>query len=252
MWSWIIISQKKIIDNKMNLEDIRKYEKKIYSQYGEDGIIEYIFSQIGFTNKISVEIGVSSDIHVCNSINLVKNHEFFGFFIDKDKNFSLESQIFFKEKNVKLINAFITQNNANNIFLDNNIPDNIDFLSLDIDGNDFYILKAMNTIKFRVMVIEYNAYLGRDLSIVIKYDENFTIDPTSRYYGASILAFAKLTKELGYFLIGSVSEGANLFFVSNEFKDKFKELTIEECWMKPVLFEQRHLELLKKNEFVII
>jgi len=131
-------------------------------------------------------------------------------------------------KPVKIVNHFITKENINKIFEENDMTGEIDLLSIDIDGNDYWIWKAINVVKPRVVVIEYNSAFGNK-SITIKYDSNFRRSikhKTSLYFGASLSALTKLAKEKGYILVGRCSEGVNAFFVRKDVvKRKFKEIS---------------------------
>lgn len=225
---WLIQNAEDVKDQK---ENIRRHEFKIYSQTGEDGIINYIFKKIGAKNKKFVEIGIE-DGRECNTANLSLNFCWSGLLIEGNKTYAKKAQQYYKNKPVKVVNAFVTKENINNILKENNMKGEIDLLSIDIDGNDYWIWKEINEVKPRVVVVEYNDILGKE-PITVKYDSNFERlrkHSSGFYYGASLSALANLAKSKGYILIGCNSFSFNAFFIKkNEAKKYFYHLSPEEA-----------------------
>ncbi|MHA1491977.1 MAG: hypothetical protein ACTSRI_20275 [Promethearchaeota archaeon] len=194
--------------------NINIYENKIFSQNGEDGIIEAIFNQIGTINKYFVEFGVQNGTE-CNTRYLYERKGWKGLMMDCSNN---------KQKMIK--NEFITAENINDLFLKYKVPKNFDLLSIDIDGNDYWVWKSITNYYPRVVIIEYNACVPVELSKVVEYDPEFKWDFTD-YFGASILALFNMGKSKGYTLIGCESMGINAFFVLNDLVEgnfKIKEI----------------------------
>ena len=187
--------------------NINKYEKKISSQNGEDGIIEVIFKNIKYTNRKCVEFGFHPK--QANSLELMKKN-WSNLFIDIDiDNVSLFNELYKnKYPNSKAIQAEVTIDNINNILEEYDYDKEIDFLSIDIDSADYYIWDTI-ICNPRVVCIEYNSSLGPDESIVQPI-EHIRKDRKKDYWGASYKAFVKLAKKKGYNLVASVS-GVNLF-----------------------------------------
>ena len=223
---------KKIKLNNSNNFDISKFGMKIYSQNEEDGIILYILKHIGVKTKKFVEIGVENGTE-CNTTNLLKNFNWKGIQIEGNKNLYNDAKIQLKKilgkkiNNLKLLNSFITKENVNNIIKKNlgsniNFKKEIDLLSIDIDGNDFWIWKSIKCIKPRLVIIEYNSFFGPYKSYVIKYDPKFSWDHINNkaYYGASLKALEKLGKQKNYRLVGVDNNGVNAFFVRNDLAKK--------------------------------
>ena len=216
------------------------HELSIFSQNGEDGILLYIFSIIGTTSKTFIEFGVE-DGKECNTANLSINHNWKGLLIDgSDKNVT-EGLKFYasccgdKKQNVIFAKHFVTAENINGIFLENGFYGEIDLLSIDLDGNDYYIWKAIDTVRPRVVVIEYNASFGVDRKATIDYDPNFVWNSTSYpelfYTGASLSLLERLATEKGYYLIGCDSCGINAFFVREDVgKNKLAKVTVKEAF----------------------
>jgi hypothetical protein len=207
--------------------NINQYEKRVFSQNGEDGVIEHIFNNIGLTNKIFVEFGFHMDQN--NSRNLIENNGFTGLFIDSNipKNYSNKTV-----NNIHYHEDWITKNNINQI-ISKYYKGNIDFLSIDVDGIDLYLLDTINVVNPRVICIEYCASIGNELSVTVKYRDNFNRHkehPSGFYCNGSLQANINVMKKKGYKFVGSV-QGLNAFFVRNDCNlNNLKELTCVEGW----------------------
>ena len=218
---------KPILLNKKNNFNINRFEIKIYSQNTEDGIILYILKHIGVKTKKFVEIGIENG-NECNTTNLLKNFDWSGVQIEGNKNFYQQAKVSMREilgkkiKNLELLNVFVTKKNINQILKRKNIDKEVDLLSIDIDGNDFWIWKEINIIKPRIVIIEYNSFFGPNKSATIKYDPNFNWDHKNNrsYYGASLKALENLGKKKKYSLIGVDQNGVNAFFIRNDIAKK--------------------------------
>lgn len=214
-------------------------EFRVYSQNGEDGLLLYIFSKIGTTNRRFVEFGIGGGIE-CNTANLSINHGWNGLLIDGDKNNVRRAKYYYhsrpeiKPSQVRIVQSFVTAKNINRLLSDNGIKGEIDLLSIDIDGNDYWVWKAIDDVRPRVVVIEYNASLCPDTSLTIKYDPQFSVPkkyPRFWYHGASLAALAKLGNSKGYVLVGADSTGTNAFFVLRELAyGKLRAVSVEEVF----------------------
>ncbi|MCI0764730.1 hypothetical protein [Bacillus sp. TL12] len=210
---------------------INSYEKKFYSQNGEDGIIEEVFQRIGTTNKFFVEFGVY-DGSQCNSAYLVLSKQWSGVWIEGNEIAYENLCINFSNcPNVRTAHKFITKANITRIFNDMNVPLEFDLLSIDIDGNDYWVWRALSEYKPRLVVIEYNAHFPPPQKMVIMYNPKFHWDGTS-YFGASLTSLYELGGKLGYSLLGTDKNGVNAFFLRKDLVDisKFEELTPESAY----------------------
>ena len=204
------------------IRDLNNFESTVYSQSGEDGILEAIFSRVGICNKFFVEFGVG-DGHECNTRILREKQHWTGLLMDgRGLKPSLVKQ------------EFITAENINGLFKKYNVPDEFDLLSIDLDGNDYWVWKALsNQYSPRVVVIEYNASIPPAISRTIEYDAHFKWDGTD-YFGASLLALVKLGSVKGYTLVGCNNFGVNAFFVRNDLmEDNFEIRDIQELYRPP-------------------
>jgi hypothetical protein len=186
--------------------DLSLYEKQLISQQGEDGIIEKIFEVIGATSKYYVDFG-ASDGHVCSNTKYLR--EYYGW-----QGLQMDGR--HEDLSINLFKEYVTAENIIPLLNIYNVPKEFDFLSLDIDYNDFYVWKKLSE-KFhpRVVCIEYNCVFGPDQDKVIIYDANSSWDCTD-YYGASMLAMFRLGQYLGYSLVYQESNAINLFFIRND------------------------------------
>mgnify|MGYP003630661576 CR=1 FL=1 len=193
----------RIPSDKINLGT---FENQKYSQFKEDGITEKIFEVIGTTNKFYLDFGGTEDTN--NSEVLHKEHGFKGVLWNGgDINCPY----------TKVHKEFVTAENIVDLMKKYEIPDEFDFLSIDIDGNDWYVWKALceSGKKPRVIVIEYNATFPPPQDKIIIYNATHEYDLTI-YQGASIQSMYNLGRHLGYSLVATESEGYNLFFVRDD------------------------------------
>ena len=215
---------------------------RVFSQNDEDGILLYIFSLIGTTNKTSVEICAGDGIQ-CNSANLIINHGWTGLLFDGNKKNIHRGKHFYNNCQdtftwpPQLVHAWITAENVNQLIEQNGVSGEIDLLSLDMDGVDYWIWKTIECINPRIVILEYQDIWGPDNSVTIPYDPNFVAKYGKYgpdYCGASLLAFVKLGKEKGYRLIGVNRLGFNAFFMRNDIKnDLLPEIPISGCFNHP-------------------
>ncbi len=187
----------RLFRHKYSPNDLLPYEKKVYSQNGEDGVIEEIFKRIGTGSKFAVEFGVESGDE-CNT-RLLAERGWRVLQMDGDGGPSIEKE-------------YITAENVNEVFKKHHVPYDLDLLSIDIDSNDFWVWKALDGYRPRVVIIEYNAHFAPCDSCAVRYDPALTWDG-SRYFGASLLALYRLGQKKGYDLIYCEHTGVNAFFV---------------------------------------
>lgn len=198
------------------------YGHKCYSQNDEDGIIQEIFRRIGTTNRIFVEFGVGEGLEN-NSLFLLKQG-WKGLWIDGSPQNAAaintgfadpiaRNQLCFKE-------SFITKDNINEL-IGGYFTGEIDMLSVDIDGNDYYVWQAIDVVSPRLLVIEYNAKFLPPVKWSIAYDPEYVWDG-SDHQGASLAALDEVSREKGYTLVGCNLTGTNAFFVRKDLvADKF-------------------------------
>ena len=202
-----------------------------------------------------IEIGF--DFFENNSLNLFKKSNK-GLMIDGsfEKCFLLKYiiKIFYPFKNIKVVNSLVYKENINNLINTHFLNDEIDLLSIDVDGIDYYLLEKIN-IKPKLICIEYNHWFGSEQSVTIPYDKNF-IWNRDYYSGASLLALTKLAKIKNYHLIATDSSCTNAFFIHNDYKYKFEILDPVINFKKPIKYSKNDYflasEFLKTKEIINI
>jgi len=218
----------------------RSKEFKYNSQNGEDGILSFLFSQIGTTNKYAVEFGMGMGDQ-CNACHLILEKNWHGLLMDGGDKELTQARDFFTRagkynEKVKIEKHLITCDNINPILTQYKVPKEIDLLSIDIDGNDYWIWKEIKNISPRVVIIEFNASFGPNRSVTIPYEPDFNVreeHPFGIYHGASIKALTKLAHEKGYYLLCSDTRGVNIVFLRNDLgKDKFSPLAAEKAFYR--------------------
>lgn len=196
--------------------NLAEFEKKTFSQNGEDGVLKAIFDMVGETNRYYVEFGAGNGDE-CNTRHLREYFNWSGLLMDAGR----------ENQNINLHREFITSQNINFLFQKYSVPKEFDLLSIDIDFNDWHIWHALDiSYRPRVVVIEYNGSHPPDQDRVVRYDPNELWDGTD-YYGASILALFRLGSHKGYSLVYAESKGVNLFFIRNDIIDECKAKGIQ-------------------------
>ena len=208
-------------ENKRKFDDpshLDRFGYKVYSQNDEDGIIQEIFTRIGTTNKIFVEFGVQDGLE--SNCHFLLFNGWQGLWIDGDENNFKRLQEYFSkpllDKQLTALNAFITIDNINKLIGEyGRINGEIDLLSIDIDGNDYWIWEKLTCIQPRVVIIEYNAKFPPPCEWVMEYDPKHIWNGSDNH-GASLKSLELLGRQLGYSLVGTNVNGVNAFFVKKE------------------------------------
>jgi len=193
--------------------NLAKYQKNIFSQNGEDGVIEEILNRLGKnSDKSSCEFGAWDGIHLSNCYNLILSKSFKGLFIEGDKKKFIDLKKNLETKNTILVNKYVTfegQNSLDRILEANNFNIDFDLLSIDIDGNDYHIFESLKKFKPKIIVIEFNPTIPNDVEFIQEKNDKIN-------QGSSALSILKLAKKKNYSLICATH--CNLFFVEETFK----------------------------------
>ena len=226
--------------NSLNIQD---YEFKVFSQCGDDGIIQYLINKIPINNKTFIEFGVEN-YNESNTRFLLQNNNWSGLIIDgSDENIKyIKKNDLYWMHDLKAVSAFITKDNINDLIKNADIEGEIGILSVDIDGNDYWVWDAIDCVEPQIVIVEYNSLFGDEAKITVPYDENFRRNDkhySNLYFGASISAINILADKKGYFLVGSNTVGNNLFFVKKEYISDIKVLTPKEAYVKSKFRESR-------------
>jgi hypothetical protein len=217
-------------------------EARAYSQNGEDGAIAWLLSEIGAAHRTFVEFGIE-DGRECNTANLGRTFGWTGLMMEADTACAARARLFYERfPNVSIVRTTVTPDNIDDLLREHG-PGEVDVLSVDIDGNDLWVWRAITAIEPRLVVIEYNASFGERRSVTVPYTTGFDryrAHPSGFYHGASLAALAKVGDEKGYALVGCDSRGANAFFVRRELlTERVVEVEAEAAFVP--LWERAHI-----------
>jgi len=199
---------------------INSHEFKVFSQWGEDGIIQYLVNSVEVKNKNFIEFGVE-DFSEANCKFLLMKDNWSGFVIDGSEeniNRLRQTNLYWKHQ-IDAIPAFITSENVNDVLMKSGFDSDIGILSIDIDGNDYHVLEAIKCVKPRILICEFNAVFGPTRRISIPYSPEFQRTKahySNLYFGASLSAITSLADSKGYSLVGINSSAVNAFFVRTD------------------------------------
>ncbi|HEY3727650.1 MAG TPA: hypothetical protein VGL51_10780 [Solirubrobacteraceae bacterium] len=194
--------------------DLTPYELKVFSQNGEDGVLDEILRRVGLERRLFVEFGAGTGAEgVCVYLADVAGWK--GRLIEADPTqFELLAPKYSMSSRVTAACAAITPENVESVFERLDVPETFDVLSIDIDGHDYWVWRAIEHYRPRVVVVEYNAHLGTEpLTMPLEVERAW--DGTD-YFGASITALRGLASEKGYELVHCDLSGVNAFFVRGE------------------------------------
>lgn len=226
--------------------DIRGAEFRVFSQWGEDGILQHLLRHVPISKKVFVEFGVENYTE-CNTRFLLVNGNWAGLVIDgspENIDFIRQDEIYWRF-NLKAAYAFITRENINELILQNGITGEIGLLSIDIDGNDYWVWEAIDVVAPSIVVVEYNSRFGPERAVTVPYDPKFvrnTAHYSNIYYGASLAALCSLASRKGYSFVGCNMSGVNAFFVRKDLRPpSLPELTAADGFV-PLKFRESRTE----------
>ena len=252
----------KILSNQIKNKDFEinsliDVEYSIFSQFGDDGIIQWLIQNLDLPNKTFIEFGVE-DYGESNTRFLMMNDNWSGFVMDgSESNIkNLKSSYYYWKYKLDAKAVFINKENINNLIEEQEFDKDLGLLHIDLDGNDYYIWDAISVIEPIIVIVEYNSIFGKDRPISTKYNANF-IRSSSHYsnllFGTSIKSLYELAERKGYSFIGCNEGGNNAYFVRNDkLNDVVKPTTLEEGYteskFRESLDENGNLSYLEKDK----
>ena len=225
-------------------KNLTESEFKVFSQWGDDGIIQYLIQNIAIENKLFIEFGVENYTEA-NTRFLLMNNNWSGLVMDGSEhniNFIKNDEISWRF-DLKAKSAFITAENINDLILSEHISGNIGLLHIDIDGNDYWVWKSIHVVDPDIVIVEYNSAFGSERAITIPYEANFLRTKahySNLYYGTSLTSLCDLAEEKGYFFIGCNSAGNNAYFVRKTKIGLLKPLSVKEGFVEAKFRESRN------------
>lgn len=234
------------------IRHIQDAEFKVFSQWGDDGIIQYLVSHLDLSNDLFIEFGVE-DYRESNTRFLLMNNNWRGLVFDGSsahiENIK-KSQLHWKY-DLTAKHAFITAENINSLILNAGFSGEIGLLHIDIDGNDYWVWKALNVVQPVIVIVEYNSVFGRDRCVTVPYREDFVRSKahySHLYAGVSLASLCDLALEKGYSFVGSNSAGNNAYFIKKGYEKDLPVLKAEEGYVLSKFRESRN----KKGELTYI
>jgi hypothetical protein len=210
----------RLVRTRGNFRRLEWSGKKFFSQSDEDGIIAEIFRRIGTTNRVFVEFG--AELGTENNTRYLFEIGWTGLWIEGYPDHARSIKSTFKEQiktgELKFIDRYVTRDNINDLIAGSGLAGEIDFLSVDIDSNDYHVFEAIDVIRPRVVCLEHNHSYPPPQDWVMPHDENYRWDPASGVadFGASLAAMSRLARMKGYELVGCGLYSANGFYVRGD------------------------------------
>ena len=226
-----------------SVTDIGDAEFGVFSQWGEDGIIQFLTQRVPIENDVFIEFGVQ-DYRESNTRFLLVKDNWRGLIIDADEGhhaFLRDSGLDWRHQ-IDAVTAFIDRDNINQLILNAGLKGDIGLLSVDLDGNDYWVLDAINAVSPRILIVEYNSLFGPEAAITVPYDPHFErgrAHHSNLYWGASLTALARLADRKGYALVGSSAAGSNAFFVRRDVLGDLPETSVGEAYVRSRFRESR-------------
>lgn len=220
------------------LAALQDAEFKVFSQFGEDGILQYLVREAGITRDETtfVEFGVQN-YGESNTRFLLMNDHWRGLIIDGSREYMnfVRGQDLYWRHDITAVDAWIDRDNIDQLIGDAGFRGNIGLLSVDIDGNDYWVWERITVVNPVIVVVEWNSVFGQQHAISVPYDPAFQREKahySNLFWGASIAAFAHLAERKGYALLGSNTVGNNLFFVRRDRLGRLQPQTPAEAYVE--------------------
>jgi hypothetical protein len=222
---------------------LRAAEFTVFSQFGEDGILQFLVQRVPIEQEVFVEFGVE-DYHESNTRFLLVHDNWRGLIIDGGRTHQefLRATGLGWRHHIDAVTAFIDRDNINTLIRAAAIEGDIGLLSVDIDGNDYWVLEAIDVVSPRILITEYNSVFGSEAAITVPYKADFVrgdAHPSWLYWGASLPALTHLANAKGYALVGGNRAGNNAFFVRRDVLGDIPEVEAAEAWAPSRFRESR-------------
>jgi hypothetical protein len=223
-------------------------EFKVFSQFGDDGIIQYVISRLNLPvgERRFIEFGVEN-YRESNTRFLMLNDNWTGLVMDGSEQHvsSIRSEPLYWRHDLTALPRFITRDNINSIIEDAGFAGRLGILSIDVDGNDYWIWEAITVAEPAVVIVEFNGIFGSREAVTIPYQADFIrqeVHYSFLYWGTSLKALCFLASQKGYAWIGSNNAGSNAYFVRSEYVDGFSQPSLPEDFVPAKFREARDRE----------
>ncbi len=228
------------------VESFEKSEFKVFSQFGDDGIIQFLTRKIQDIPKVFIEFGVEN-YRESNTRFLLKYDNWKGLIIDGSEeniNFIKKEELYWQH-DLTALASFVTAENINSLLETSGFTGEIGLLSIDVDGNDYWILNALTVIKPVIIIVEYNSLFGQHRPITIPYNSNFIRSKfhySHLYFGTSLSSLYDLSLQKGYSFLGCNKAGNNAYFVLNSHVGTLQVKSLNEGFVEAKFRESRAID----------
>ncbi len=229
---------------KRQIGSLSEVEFRIFSQFGDDGIVQWLSKHITFANRTFIEFGVE-DYRESTTRFLMMHDNWSGFVMDgsTDHVSAIGRSEYFWRHELIAQAAFVDRENINELLSSCPFNPEIGILHIDLDGNDYWIWNEINVVSPSVVILEYNSVFGIDRAITVPYDRTFSrtrAHHSNLYFGASLRALHQLSEKKGYAFIGCNSAGNNAYFVRRDrLNDVVREIPLQQGFVVSKFRESR-------------
>ncbi|HSI62720.1 MAG TPA: hypothetical protein VLE43_06365 [Candidatus Saccharimonadia bacterium] len=218
-------------------------EFQVFSQWGEDGILQHLIHHLKVPHQSFVEFGVETYTEASTRF-LVQKDNWRGLVLDgSEENVArIRQDNLYWRHDLTAVASFITPENINQLIRDAGFAGDLGILSVDVDGMDYWIWKAIDSVNPWIVIVEYNSVFGPDAAVTIPPDASFQRSKahfSNVFYGASLAALEHLALEKGYVLVGTNSAGNNAFFLRKDIAGPFLARTAKEAFVEAKFREAR-------------
>jgi hypothetical protein len=227
----------------LGADQLDRAEFRVFSQFGEDGILQFLVQRVRVENRVFVEIGVE-DYSESNTRFLLVHDAWRGVIVDSGnahRRFLDDSRLAWRNT-VDAVTAFVDRDNVDEILRAAGVEGEIGLLSIDIDGNDYWVLDAIHRVRPTILVVEYNSAFGSERAVTVPYEPTFARAEkhySHLYWGASLAALARAADARGLALVGGNRAGNNAFFVARDRLGEIPERSVSDCWQPAQFRESR-------------
>lgn len=223
--------------------ELRDAEFRVFSQWGDDGIIQYLIHNVRVENDAFIEFGVE-DYTEANTRFLLLNDNWRGLIIDASaENIArVRRDDLHWRHDLEAICEFVSRENINPLISGAGFNGLIGLLSIDVDGNDYWIWEAIDVVDAAIVVVEYNSVFGPSKALSVPYDPAFqrtNAHYSNLFWGCSLRALCLLAERKGYVFVGSNTNGNNAYFVKRELAGGLLIKTPEEGYVRSRFRESR-------------
>jgi hypothetical protein len=227
-------------------DQISDAEFKVYSQFGDDGIIQYLINSVEVGSRTFVEFGVENYTEA-NTRFLLTNDNWRGLVIDGSEEHvrHIQSDSIYWRHDLTAVCRFLDAGNINEVIAESKFSGPLGLLSIDIDGNDYWVWETLTVVDPAIVVVEYNSVFGPERAVTVPYDPTFTRSAahySNLYMGCSLKALCLLAERKGYAFVGSNSSGNNAYFVREDKVGNIRRHSAESGYVESRFRESRDAE----------